>query len=359
MEFGTDHPDDEDGDGTETEMRLADVQLPGVYHVSESGGGYTTEYIAQELQSRQMDDLAAARFAEGGGGTAGGGGGTPTQRTGGGHVTPVTQWTDTDGDGLDDTTGQPLPQVRTVNMLNERVGSGESLENVHATGSGMHTLRASGNGWAIRNVGVNEVTNPGADGRWVWFAAQGNGIIEHCHINCRRYNSMQAIPGVYIPPAHSGHILIRFCYFHGGQVYGSPPGNDPSHPSPGSGGTVTIENCFAENAYVAGYRLGTDGSSVRNSVAKDSTRGYWGYYNDTKLINCDIAGGIGSGESKWPSGRNATVTLENTRFSGGTSGPGDVIGQSAGQPNLAPPERVPLDAKTAAEGRYYSNPPTG
>lgn len=57
----------------QTEMRIADVRIPGVYAVRESGGGYTTEYIAQKLRARAGPPTSAMQRDDGsvGGGASG------------------------------------------------------------------------------------------------------------------------------------------------------------------------------------------------------------------------------------------------------------------------------------------------
>ena len=70
---------------------------------------------------------------------------------------------------------------------------------------------------------------------------------------------------IFVPSAHAGTLTIRGVNLQGwpdNVIYASTPGKDT-----GENGAVRIESCYARNNNVAAYRLGTDGSSVSDSVA--------------------------------------------------------------------------------------------
>lgn len=336
----------------ETEMRVGDVSVPGVYRVRESGGGYTSDYVAQKLRARAQ--AQAAR--EGGGGGGGGGGGT-TPRSGEVRTiqdpsVPVQQWGD-----RTDVSGSP-PQMDSVGNLNVG-GDHESNKLV----SGNFRASMSGNGWSLRNIGVGSPTSNGSYA----IAAQGTGIIEHCYLG----EGSSSDTGIFVHPNHGGTILIRFCYlsgFHDNGIYGSAPGNGPSHTIPGNGGTVIVENCYLEGNEIANLRLGTTGSGAKNTVmhnpASRGNRTFWGYYESPVLQNCDMGGRIVAGEDAHPKGREVSVTLNNCRWNGqggvSTAGSSSVAGADEAQsrqPNFAPPGRVPTSPQAAAQGTYWSRIP--
>jgi hypothetical protein len=210
-------------------------------------------------------------------------------------------------------------------------------------------LSSSPGGWTIRNVGFRgyrsagtpmvapAVTNPG-----------GSAVIEGCY-----FGDGGNGPAIWVAPSHAGELVIRNSYFEGwgdNGVYGSPPGNPSDHPTPGSGGVVRIENCYAKGNATSNFRLGTDGSYVRNCVSFGSQRGYWGFYNSTRVIDCDVGGGIHAGASSWNAA--AAVSVENTRFSGGEVLHDDgasISGASQGQPRDYYPG-VPLSPTDAKNG---------
>lgn len=62
------------------------------------------------------------------------------------------------------------------------------------------------------------------------------------------------------------------------------------------------------------FRPGTDGSYIGNRVSVNSQRSYWGFYNTTRVINCDIPGAIHASDNRWQ--EPTVVTVEYTRVSG-------------------------------------------
>ncbi|WP_253738319.1 right-handed parallel beta-helix repeat-containing protein [Halohasta salina] len=81
----------------------------------------------------------------------------------------------------------------------------------------------------------------------------------------------------YVPRDHGGTVDIRNCYFWGfsdNGIYASSPGYDD-----GAGGRVIVENCVSHNNNIAGIRIGSDDSVVRNCLvvndgpAPESRRG--------------------------------------------------------------------------------------
>lgn len=203
-------------------------------------------------------------------------------------------------------------------------------------------------GGAIRNVGFQSYRSAGTPLVTAAVTTSGgSAVIDGCY-----FGDGGSGPAVFVAPSHAGTLTIRNCYFEGwanNAIYGSPPGNPSGHPNPGRGGVVEVENCYATGNAVANFRLGTDGSHVANCVSLDSQRGYWGFYNATRVIDCDIADGVFASDNSWQD--PAVVTVENTRFSGRHlhySG-ATIDGTSQGTPRDYYPG-VPLSPADAKDG---------
>ncbi|KTG10896.1 hypothetical protein AUR64_06860 [Haloprofundus marisrubri] len=160
----------------------------------------------------------------------------------------------------------------------ERVWGGETLENVlydiTADGAALN-IDASGTDWAIRNIGIRgEYEDPSMDNLFTFEVTDDDatGLVENVYAAEGSYETDFA----FVRKAHEGELTIRNVYLEGWQegIYGSAPGIADG----GGDGPVYIENCYAKNNGVANYRLGSDGSYVRDSVAHvDERTSYSGY----------------------------------------------------------------------------------
>lgn len=264
------------------------------------------------------------------------------------------------------------------------LGSGDTLENVliDITAPGArYRIRASGSGWAIRNVGVRG-TWPTGEKLSPFIASvtdpNGEAHIENVYLGDRQSiatvrsrapGSTDGVTGLFVPTSHAGtlHIdRVNIQSFGDNCIYASAPGNGPEHPAPGQGGRVIISNSFARETHAACFRIGTAGSRVENSVAiggqnGQGSRAFWGYYEDTEIVDCDFSGStladVVVGANAWETGRRATVTATDSRFES-TGGPGRVIGESEGTPQRTSPEEVegcPTTAEEAASGTSSSS----
>lgn len=204
-------------------------------------------------------------------------------------------------------------------------------------------------GETIRNVGFQNRRSAGS--QLVTAAVTDSGqsaVIEGCY-----FGDGGGGPAIFVTPDHAGTLTIKNCHFEGwgdNAVYGSPPGNPSEHSNPGSGGVVKVENCYSKGNGISNYRLGADGSYIKNCVSVGGQRGYWGFYGTTRVIDCDIESGILASDNTWQD--PAVVDVENTRFSGGThlhySG-ATIEGTSQGQPEDYYPG-VPLSPTDAKDG---------
>ncbi|SIS00702.1 hypothetical protein SAMN05421752_10760 [Natronorubrum thiooxidans] len=269
--------------------------------------------------------------------------------------------------------------VDAYDSVTYTVGSGETLENLLIDISAPHAkfyIRANGRDWTVRNIGIK--------GTWdddtkeepfiVNVSSGGTGHVENFYWadgtapfdKQRTYGG--AATGCYIANAHSGTLVMENLNLQGfsdNGVYGSSPGDLPSHPSGGGGnGQVIIRNSYAANCAPAGFRLGSDGSRLENCVVTNCTRNYWGFYRDTEIVDCDLSdtsqhGDIVVSDSHWDD--NATVTVENTYFerTGKHGSKGRVVGSSADRTPRTRPDQVegvPLTPEEAALGSSSAEP---
>lgn len=261
-------------------------------------------------------------------------------------------------------------EVAAGDTYRASLGDGDTLENVliDISASGAeYDISASGNDWTIRNVGIRghwdgttnkdpfriRVTDP-----------DSSGLVENVHLGITTESDQpygSGPSGMFVWRDHAGHIDIRGCYLNDYQdngIYGSAPGNPPSHPYPGSGGTIRIENCYAKECGTSNFRLGTSGSSIRNSVSVGGWRGIWAFINDTEVTDSDVvdarSADIALGDSNYPESDNAVISLDNSRWAtetthGGAT-TGNIHGSSAGTPRDRLPENCPATPEEAASG---------
>jgi len=151
-----------------------------------------------------------------------------------------------------------------------------------------------GSDWEIRNVGIsgqvdgeNPVIDLKTDG--------GDGLVENVYFG----DGTGSQPAVFVSREHSGTITIRDLYVAGSSdngIYASTPGL-----SDGGNGATQIENVYSENNNRAHFRIGGEGSYVRDSVAVSTdvppteasgaktSRGIWARHTEgLEATNVDI-----------------------------------------------------------------------
>lgn len=261
-----------------------------------------------------------------------------------------------------------------------RLGDGERLENTLIKAQGEEVkITAHGDGWVIRNVGIEgPVHNPNDKILAPSVSKGGTGRIEHCYIGgeiAKNTNHM------FVHTRHTGHLEIVDCFFglsdpDSGTIsgedalYGSPPGNpEDSRKHTGQGGTIDVIRSYAGGAWNYGFRLGSDKSRIVDSVVNvPSSKGVGLanlYGEDVVMKNCDVkAGNIGLRITDHDESNvknidyTPNVHLENVRIDapepvqrnkcGG--GRGQLHGEVSKNPDLTPPKSVPQTAKEAAQG---------
>jgi hypothetical protein len=262
-----------------------------------------------------------------------------------------------------------------------RIGDDEQFTNVliDASADGATIdIRATGSDWEIRNVGVRGSYNGTIDGSLFTLQVDegATGVFENVYLGDGGVDGGYA--GAFVPTAHAGELTISQCYIAGwpdNGVYASAPGRDERD---GQDGTVRVDSSFAMGNNVAGFRVGTDGSVVRDSVVvvrndvpantdgAEYARGIWVREGATVDIeNCDVllAHSDGSSCVRQSDGEEGLARVidsqiaargDTTRFRGNveTENVGD-------DPDLTLPDGVPDDAETAASGDSSSSQSTG
>jgi hypothetical protein len=250
-------------------------------------------------------------------------------------------------------------QVRILVGENE-YGEYGDLENALIESEGANVqIKSFGDEWEIRNVGIEGPTDgdqPDID----LDTDGGSGLVENVYLGDGDENTSG---GIFVKRGHSGTITIRDCYvanYGDNGIYASAPSQ-----SDGGGGTTEIENCYGENNGVAHFRIGGEGSYVRDSVAytnnaSTTSRGVWVRRDDADVTNTDIAlTDEGSATSAIWASDGASVDYRNSDYT--TTYPygefqGDVDTTDIGSdPDTNPPSGVPTSAEEAAGGSASSS----
>jgi len=142
------------------------------------------------------------------------------------------------------------------------VGQGEVILN-NTAGDWYQTIKASGGTVEIRNFTVRgEAT--GENTRFRLDAeSDGRIVVDNLNFPDGSEDGGEA-KAFYAPRDHAGVIEIRNCYyanFDDNGIYASSPGYDD-----GNDGQVIVENCTSHNNNIAGIRIGSSESVVRNCL---------------------------------------------------------------------------------------------
>jgi hypothetical protein len=252
-----------------------------------------------------------------------------------------------------------VPAGRTFEVT---LGDGDSLSDLVIDVSALeasYNIDASGSNWEIRNLAIVG-RHPRSDVTAFSVAVtdpEGVGVVDNVWLG----DGSRSTVGIFVSPAHAGTLLIRRCHvanYPNNGIYASAPGNGPGAQTPGAGGRVRIDSCYAYNNAVSGFRVGTAGSWVRNSVVVqdrrtpasiggDATRAVWVYYESALIANVDfrmadgtgIVAGSGSGEKS-----TSQVVLRNVRGTAEDLLDGeieDIRGRVLPNPEIRVPEGCP------------------
>lgn len=260
-----------------------------------------------------------------------------------------------------------------------QVGDGETLENVlvdvSAAGAGFDIV-ASGSDWTIRNVGIRGTNGTEEAGSAFQLQVDegSTGTFENVYLGGGSIDDGDNA-AVFVPTTHAGTLVIQRCYVSNwpdNGIYASAPGRNGRD---GQRGVVRIVDSYAYNNNIAGFRLGTDGSSVKRSVVhvdgdvpdnaagKEGVRGIWiKEGGSVRVQNCDVLvegpdGGVGVIESeKGSTGRARVVDSSVAARKGARRFRGSVSRKNVDDdPDVTVPAGVPKNAKAAARGDGGSN----
>jgi hypothetical protein len=266
------------------------------------------------------------------------------------------------------------------------LGDGDTVENVlidATAGECSYRFIADGEDWAIRNVGIKGRITGGSTQETFNLSVStgGSGLVENVYLGDGAIGEGDRV-AFFVPLDHGGTLTFRnvhVAHWPNNGIYASAPGRGERD---NEDGVVGIESSYARNNNIDGFRLGTDGSYVRDSVVHvdsnvpevfggaENARGVWVKDGGRVTIeDCDVLiehpdggycvrqddGGDGDdGVARVVDSRIAT-TLDRGRFRG------NVRTRSVGDdPDVSPPDSVPTSAEEAASGGGSSDPqPTG
>jgi hypothetical protein len=248
-----------------------------------------------------------------------------------------------------------------------RLGSGDTLENVlidvTADGAGV-SIRAHGDGWAIRNVGVKGPVNYSPKKIFSPSVPEGgSAVVENFYLGdgtTRTDGNRQGGVWVNANTPHKGELIFRnvnISNWADNGLYGS----GPAYQVGSEAGSVKIENSYAENNNISNFRIGGAGSYVKNStiVSDDrvspvpngrNSRGIWCKdYGHMVIEDCDIVMTGPDATHAVLANNGASATVRNSRVNGPLSG--EVTAENvSNDPSKQAPDGVPMTPEEAAAG---------
>ncbi|MCU4750501.1 hypothetical protein OB919_00655 [Halobacteria archaeon AArc-curdl1] len=147
------------------------------------------------------------------------------------------------------------------------VGDNETFENklIDMSGGGDISIRARGENWTVRNIGVKGRMQDGNSTTSLIMAeAHGDCLIENVYYtDGAERNQQLGFKFIFAPTQATGHLTIRNCRWENvcsTACYLEPGGRV----SPRM--TATVENCYAGNNRIDTLRTNGKGDEVRNCV---------------------------------------------------------------------------------------------
>lgn len=264
-------------------------------------------------------------------------------------------------------------RVHAGSTMTVVVGSGQTFENAHIdiTRSGAGCLITVPGGWwstppssfTIRNIGV-EGRQPQRVGHILSVACRSSALIENCYFGdgTTTYpvggNWNAHAGGPIARPTNSGTLTFRrvnACRWVDNGFYLSPPGR------PGNGrGSIRIENCFAANNQISGFRVGTN-DRITNSYSQIVSGGHrclWLYNTpscDTTIENSRFWNRGGAVAIVVDTG--STGRFRNSAWNGmNRRGTYVNLGGNSSSPSYFEPAGCPMSARDAYQGVGGSGP---
>lgn len=248
------------------------------------------------------------------------------------------------------------------------VESGETFENVQFDlSTGQHvTVVAKGTDWTIRNVGFDGQDTSGVGNAMFGVADTGGGesTIENVYMGDGAAtgnagaSSGHGTTGIWVDPAHDGHIEMRYVNVQGmsdNGFYASAPGSNGG----GGRGTVAFRNCVSSNCHVAQFRIA--GGEVENCVGWNDDgfpydgRCLWVWPTrdglDVTVEDSDFEHGGGPSAVETRPDGPIDLTIRDSRYSSFRDQGSTLAEENVGDdPDLSIPEGVPETAADAASG---------
>ncbi len=243
------------------------------------------------------------------------------------------------------------------------VDAGETLENklydITASGATV-VIAAHSTNWTIRNVGIRGYNDRAEDDAFFGVSDQSGNTsrMENVYLADGAAGSGSQT-GIWVNPDHDGHIDFVNVNVQGmgdNGIYASAPGYN------GSGGTHTIERCYAANNWVSQFRVGSAGDEIVDSCAELTADGYdgrgiWCWSPGTVTVrNTDVAT-RGRHYAMVAGANDQATSVQGYDFQYGNDGIFERYGStvsldsaSGTSPDSYVPEGVPLTPEAAASG---------
>ena len=224
-----------------------------------------------------------------------------------------------------------------------RINDGETFENylfdISANGAYVHIIANKTSDWIIRNIGFRGRDTYAEKHNLIMVKvpSNGHGLIRNVYFGDGS-GSNQGTP-IFVHKDHAGIVDIQRCYFEhwaDNAVYGSAPGYDEVNPGYGK---VRIDQCYSKNNNISNFRIGTDGSYVRDSVV---------HVDGTVPGNVKNARGIWVKEGGDCEIRNCDILLESD------DGNYCVVEADDNEAGIARVKESEIAARNGASGRFYS-----
>lgn len=252
---------------------------------------------------------------------------------------PTAAWTDKNGDGIDDNTRKPLPDMQREPVPANgyerfNVGSGQAFGRllIDAAASGArYRVQVNGSGWALQDVGARGKLSDSSNTCGVSIVNQGGtGFVQNLYLGdgAIPYSGKRGATGVFVSPSSSGRVTFRYC-----NVQNWPDNGFRTSP-PRTSCEIVMRDCYTANNGHANVRMSYGRIENTVSVIDQMRSGFRGRRciwaeqpGPVDLANCELAliGGGGYVIEATYNGNPSTVNATNCGISGPTHTGGGVI----------------------------------
>lgn len=280
---------------------------------------------------------------------------------------PGAAWVDEDGDGRDDNTGEPIPEMETVPMSpgqewTHNVGTDEAWGRVlidSSAGNSYPQVIADGSNWSIQDVGFRGMLSD-EQGHSVFgiYNRGGKSIIRNVYIGdgAPMYSGDTGATAMWVAPETVGQVTFDHIHVAGW------PDNGIYASAPKGNANILIKDSYGYNNGHANFRLGK--GMIKNSVSlldggghsANGPRAVWARTpGPVEIRDSDL---IATGESDWNAivahahDGPSTVNVENSGIEGvvdDTVGTVNIVSERQADPqNFV--STIPGNAVDAAAG---------